>query len=577
MGGVISSAADVAENQWIRKFTGLQPISDNDPFWNQLFSYNYSVDDENEEIIPTFEDAVNDALQALMYNTETTGNFGALIRVFLRRASELNTSEICDNKIFLWQMANALMIIRYVCKFLTQRLSEAEFVKAFSSKEFADTKRKEAVEEPEEICCAHQFYNVILSTIAELPVNEHTNPVHMESVRCTLVILGRQLFTDSIDVTDGFCSYILSQGPEQNVALTKALLTNFVLHNSPLPGLKKSEPESVVISLATSMWSMLQTVTGYDNPPTEEEDPEQTLGSLSCLLLLTLTCHPCKPETQNNVKDALAVFLNAQEVSACSIDVITFKVDYSALYNRLCCTVKQQPPMLLLYTLLHKNSGFRNYVLSRINLENLVVPVIKVLNAGPDSTSATSHHLYLSLIVLLILSEDEFFCKVVHETILNNVDWFNTERPLGEISLGGLITLVVAKTIQMNTIKTRDRYLHTNCLAALANMSSSFKQLSSYVCQKLIGLLETMTKRHAKLIEHMRANAENELTETQNNNYDITALEEGIRTVLEMCNSCLSNNLRNNPHLIYTILYESSLMLSITIPCFKTLLETSPR
>jgi hypothetical protein len=45
-------------------------------------------------------------------------------------------------------------------------------------------------------------------------------------------------------------------------------------------------------------------------------------------------------------------------------------------------------------------------------------------------------------------------------------------------------------------------------LAALANMSSSFKYLSPYVSQKLIGLLETMTKRHAKMIQQMRDNAE---------------------------------------------------------------------
>lgn len=49
-----------------------------------------------------------------------------------------------------------------------------------------------------------------------------------------------------------------------------------------------------------------------------------------------------------------------------------FKLDYSFLYERLCATVNQQSPMLFLYILLHRNVGFRNYVLSRINLEKLV-------------------------------------------------------------------------------------------------------------------------------------------------------------------------------------------------------------
>lgn len=51
---------------------------------------------------------------------------------------------------------------------------------------------------------------------------------------------------------------------------------------------------------------------------------------------------------------------------------VTFKLDYNQLYERLCSTAVQEPSMLLLYLLLHENSGFLNYVLSRINLETLV-------------------------------------------------------------------------------------------------------------------------------------------------------------------------------------------------------------
>ena len=46
--------------------------------------------------------------------------------------------------------------------------------------------------------------------------------------------------------------------------------------------------------------------------------------------------------------------------------------DYSQLYARICDTVQYEPPMLLLYILLHSNAAFRNYVLSRIDMEKLV-------------------------------------------------------------------------------------------------------------------------------------------------------------------------------------------------------------
>lgn len=48
-------------------------------------------------------------------------------------------------------------------------------------------------------------------------------------------------------------------------------------------------------------------------------------------------------------------------------------------------------------------------------------------------------------------------------------------------------------------LKMRDKYLHTNCLAALANMSSQFRFLHPYVAQRLVSLFETLAKKHDRL------------------------------------------------------------------------------
>ncbi|KAJ1365872.1 hypothetical protein KIN20_026334, partial [Parelaphostrongylus tenuis] len=55
----------------------------------------------------------------------------------------------------------------------------------------------------------------------------------------------------------------------------------------------------------------------------------------------------------------------------------------------------------------------------------------------------------------------------------------------------------------------------------------------------------------------MRLSSEQEPADQ--NTDDITAIEEGIRTLLEIINSALCANLRNNPHLIYTLLYHRCL------------------
>lgn len=120
-----------------------------------------------------FDESLIDLFESLMYNTQTTGNFAAFIRVFLRRAAELKTSVQCNefvqypfcfinynlckwivsndnisifsivtfsifSKIFVWQTSNALTILTCICKFLTQRLSESEFVKVFNKNVLTD-------------------------------------------------------------------------------------------------------------------------------------------------------------------------------------------------------------------------------------------------------------------------------------------------------------------------------------------------------------------------------------------------------------------------------------------------------
>lgn len=93
--------------------------------------------------------------------------------------------------------------------------------------------------------------------------------------------------------------------------------------------------------------------------------------------------------------------------------------------------------------------------------------------------------------------------------ILKNITWY-TERSISEISLGGLLILVVIRTIQYNMLKMRDKYLHTNCLAALANMSGQFRSLHPYVAQRLVSLFETLAKKHARLDQQLKQSVNGE-------------------------------------------------------------------
>lgn len=104
-------------------------------------------------------------------------------------------------------------------------------------------------------------------------------------------------------------------------------------------------------------------------------------------------------------------------------------------------------------------------------------------------------------------------------------------------------------------LKLRDKYLHTNCLAALANMSAQFRDLHPYISQRLVSLFEMLAKKFLK-IKNQNGDLKIQINEEGNMEQDIAIIEEVLRMVLEIFNSCLSNQLVNNPNLVYTLLYK---------------------
>lgn len=71
----------------------------------------------------------------------------------------------------------------------------------------------------------------------------------------------------------------------------------------------------------------------------------------------------------------------------------------------------------------------------------------------------------------------------------------------------------------------QDKYLHTNCLAALANMSSQFRSLHPYVCQRLVSLFEKLSKRHTLLCESLKM-SEDLLDESENDMPDAVSWDK---------------------------------------------------
>ncbi|XP_011153718.1 dymeclin isoform X1 [Harpegnathos saltator] len=572
MGTTPSRYEDLSKNVHLEKFCGKQSILTDDSFWNTFLSYNMRPPiTRNDQI--ELDSRLDLSCQRLLVNNLTTGNFGTLIQVALMRINELLAPVQNQNIISAWQTYNALFAVRCILKYLIETVGEEQMLKHIEAP--LTTATHEAMSSYR----LEEFFEALIELITDVPLCEFTYVVHLEAINCLLVLLSVQLFSQTAaeySAVYRIAMHAHSSSCSQHApAVVCTLLHNFIQQEHAPPGLLTQQPGGgIVFSIAAGLWNVIRMGMGSGlknvqiahNGATEDEekkrDTETPLASQSLLLLLVLTNH-CTA-IQNPYRSALFSFIDMQEDYNTSLTkgADAFKFNLDKLYSTICKIPNTDQVTLLLYMLLHRNSSVKQDIMRRPDIQLLVTPILQILYHAPNNTS---HHIYMSLIILLILSEDETFNKRIHEIMLKGVAWY-TERSISEISLGGLLILVVIRTIQYNMFKMRDKYLHTNCLAALANMSAQFTSLHPYVSQRLLSLFETLAKKHARLEAKIRTQPTtladstvvtvNGAVASTDLIQDLTILEEVLRMVLEIINSCLTHRLAHNPNLIYTLLYK---------------------
>ncbi|NXE38052.1 DYM protein, partial [Ptilorrhoa leucosticta] len=578
MGANSSSISELPENEYLQKLSGSEPISENDPFWNQLLSFSFTTPTNSAEL-KLLEEATISVCKSLVEKNPRTGNLGSLIKVFLSRTKELKISAECQNHLFIWQAHNALFIICCLLKVFISRMSEEELQLHFTYEEKAGpssygTECEDLIEEL--LCC-------LIQLIVEIPLLDITYSISLEAVTTLIVFLSCQLFHKEI-LRESIIHRYLMHGRclPYTSRLVKTLLYNFIRQErSPPPGSHVFQQQTdgggllygIASGVATGLWTVF-TLGGVGSKASAQLEQCSPLASQSLLLLLVLANLTDAPDTPNPYRQAIMSFKNTQDNTAfSSSNPHAFQINFNSLYTALCEQQKSDQATLLLYMLLHQNSNVRTYVLARTDIENLVLPILEILYHVEERNS---HHVYMALIILLILTEDDGFNRSIHEVILKNITWY-AECVL-EISLGSLLILVVIRTILYNMTQTRDKYLHTNCLAALANMSAQFRSLHQYAAQRIISLFSLLSKKHNKVLEQatqsLRGSLGSNDSPLPDYAQDLNVIEEVIRMMLEIINSCLTNSLHHNPNLVYALLYKRDLFEQFrTHPSFQDIMQ----
>ncbi|KAF5838498.1 Dyggve-Melchior-Clausen syndrome protein-domain-containing protein [Dunaliella salina] len=170
---------------------------------------------------------------------------------------------------------------------------------------------------------------------------------------------------------------------------------------------------------------------------------------------------------------------------------------------------------LLAYSLLHGCTSFREYVLSRTDVELLVVPLLRHMYGAASNKQHTSF-MYMLQILLLLLSQDPSFASSIHLVALpGGAPWYKEQRltvakgnsggagvGYGGLSLGSLVVIVLLRTIASGLSGGRqasDLAVPTNALAALANLAPYMAHLHVHAAQRLVSLLQALAKRHSRL------------------------------------------------------------------------------
>ncbi|KAM3326597.1 dymeclin isoform X2 [Capsicum chacoense] len=464
---------------------------------------------------------------------------------------------------------------------------------------------------PKEQSIEHLVVNSVLNFLGRVDVSSDTHLLHYELLNFMLVALSTQLLSGpslGADDIHPFFDAAMSQPTSLvNLAIRKLLLNYITRPRFPLkassyyifsegyqPGVLQR-----VGSVAANL--VLLPLNLFASSSNEASRSPLADNSLNILLILVhyrkcLGMDHSKDKIDYSSPDYLPkeesffenpyckALENARDIEFDRVDVegnahggSVVRLPFASLFDTLGMCLADETSVLVLYSLVHGNSDFLEYVLVRTDLDTLLMPLLETLYNAPRRTS---NQIYMVLIILLILSQDSSFNASIHKLVLPSIPWYQ-ERVLHQTSLGSLMVIVLTRTVKYNLSKLRDVYLHTNCLATLANMAPHVHRLSGYASQRLVSLFDMLARKYNKLAEtkNDKMHVPNGEPKEVNSLQEDTAAElhiytDFLRIVLEILNAILTYSLPRNPEVVYAIMHRQEVFQPFkSHPRFNELLD----
>ncbi|KAJ3185338.1 hypothetical protein HDU85_001388 [Gaertneriomyces sp. JEL0708] len=372
---------------------------------------------------------------------------------------------------------------------------------------------------------------------------------YLEALNTFLVLLGTQLNQHLSTAADGsyFLEILLERLSHFAGGAMQRLLMNFV-HRPPTP--------------TPAGGGMLYSAYSYLFSARRQEGLTASPIADRSALIFLLLCMQTPTHLPNEYRNVLKRFLDSN-VAESGAEVVDdeqgVNVSFRHVHQTLCGTIAVEEATMIMYCLIVHNRRFRTYVLSRTDPESLMIPILHQIY---DLTERKEGYpqLYVLLIILVIISEDDLFNDTLQRINVPYQAWY-TERVVKSTSVGGLVMLVLIKTIQANLATIKDAYVHALCIAVLSNMARNIVSISAMVAQRVLSFFDLVARRFARLCGQLphedsddNLNATSfEVTDTELDTciyYDLVAL------LLELINAILTHTLKQNPELVYALLHK---------------------
>ncbi|KAK6146036.1 hypothetical protein DH2020_019905 [Rehmannia glutinosa] len=449
-----------------------------------------------------------------------------------------------------------------------------------------------------------------LTFIAKVDVSPGTYLLHHELLNFMLIVMSTQLLSGpspGLNDKHPFIDAAMIQESSLVNSVVHKLLLNYIINPSiPLNSLSYTifsdgNQPGVLRRVGSAAANLMLLPFNYLASSTGEASRSRLAeSSLNVLLILShyhrISVDYVKDKSDNGSSESLAkeetyfsenpfckAVENVRDIEFNRIDIEgnaqsgpLVRLPFASLFDTLGMCLADEASLLLLYSLVHGNSNFLEYVLVRTDLDTLLMPMLETLYNAPRRTP---NHIYMVLIVLLILSQDSSFNASIHKLMLPSVPWYQ-ERLLHQTSLGSLMIIILIRTVKYNLSKLRDIYLHTNCLATLANMAPHVHRLSAYASQQLVSLFDMLSRKYNKLAEvkndkmNMADGVLRGDSLPEDPSAELHIYTDFLRLVLEILNSILTYALPRNPEVVYAIMHRQEVFLPFkNHPRFNELLE----